>query len=407
VSALEDRLRDAYRDAAGTVIPGSVRSLEERIARRARPGRRRKGSARRWGRILAPLSAAAAVVAIIVLVAVALQPSPGRSGLGRSSAGRPSAGQSSPGLFSAGRAVPGISAGDPKFIITATGGTSPSLLVSDVLTGASVGTVSLPDPNLAHGGNIGVTSVATADGRHYLVALEANPCRSWLYQFTLNDRGQPGAVTAFAALPTVKSLLYDLTISGNGKMIGYTTTVCMGAKSHPSYVAATSTRTGQTARWTVPGGGLVDSVSLTADGGELCYSLQDDPSGVRVIPTTAAPGSAADRGRTVVAAAAQFGPSEWVSFAAITPDGKAVYFTTYPETSRGPGPGQVRVVDLATGRTRLVYAPAGSAGLITVDPLVRYFLLQTGKLALLDLATGKIRYLPSGFLSATSGVIWW
>jgi hypothetical protein len=403
VSALEDRLRDAYRDAAGTVTPGSVRGLEERIARRARPGRRRKPSARRWGRILAPLTAAAAVVAIIVLTAVALRPSPGQSGSGRSSAG-----QSSPGLFSAGQAAPGgIPAAEPKFIITATGGPSPSLQVSDAATGASVGTVSLPDPNLAHGGHIGVTSVATADGRHYLVALEANPCRSWLYQFTLNERGQPGAVTAFAALPTVKSLLYDLTISRNGQMIGYTTTVCMGAKSHPSYVAATSTRTGKTARWTVPGGGLVDSVSLTADGAELCYSLQDDPSGVRVIPTTAAPGSAADRGRTVVAAAAQFGPAEWVSFAAITPDGKAVYFTTYPETSRGPGPGQVRVVDLATGRTRLVYAPAGSPGLITVDPLVRYFLLQTGKLVLLDLATGKIRYLPSGFLSATSGLIWW
>jgi hypothetical protein len=109
---------------------------------------------------------------------------------------------------------------------------------------------------------------------------------------------------AFAALPTVKSLLYDLTISANGKMIGYTTTVCMGAKSHPSYVAATSTRTGKTARWTVPGGG-------------------------------------------------------W------------------------------------------------SAGQITVDPLVRYFLLQTGKLVLLDLSTGKIRYLPSGFPPGPLGVIWW
>jgi DNA-binding beta-propeller fold protein YncE len=190
-------------------------------------------------------------------------------------------------------------------------------------------------------------------------------------------------------------------------MIGYTTTGCMGGKPQPSYVAVTSIRTGKTVRWTVPGGGLVDSVSMTADGGELCYSLQDDPSGVRIIPTTAAPGSAADRGRTVVAAAAQFGPSEWVSFAAITPDGKAVYFTTYPETSRGPGPGQVRVVDLATGRTRLVYAPAGSPGLITVDPLVRYLLLQTGKLVLLDLATGKIGHLPSGFLAGTSGLIWW
>ena len=149
------------------------------------------------------------------------------------------------------------------------------------------------------------------------------------------------------------------------------------------------------------------SVSLTADGGELCYASQQSPSVVRVIPTSAAPGSAADRGRTVVRAA-QFGGSEAVLFAAITPDGKAVYFTTYRLVGRVTG--QVRELDLATGRSRIVYAPAGLPGAVTADPAVQHLLLQiegTGKasstppppeLASLNLATGKVSYLPNGWL---------
>jgi hypothetical protein len=191
-------------------------------------------------------------------------------------------------------------------------------------------------------------------------------------------------------------------------MIGYTTTGCTGAKPQPSYLAVMNVRTGATTRWTVPSNSVnsaIVSVSLTANGGELCYPSQESPSVVRVIPTSAASGSAADRGRTV----AQFGGSEWVEFAAITPDGKTVYFTTYPESSLEGWAGQVREVDLATGRSRIVYAPAGLPGAVTADPLVRHLLLQIfgkavsstphpPKLASLDLATGKVLYLPNGWL---------
>ncbi len=145
----------------------------------------------------------------------------------------------------------------------------------------------------------------------------------------------------------------------------------------------------------------------------LCYSLQENPSMVGVIPTSAAPGSAAARGRTVVRAA-QFGPSVWISFAAISPDGHAVYFATYPEPPTAPWVGQVRVVDLATGKSRVVHTPAGQPGLITDDPSVRHLLLQIQaqgtnslRLASLDLATGYITYLPSGWLASMGDVITW
>jgi hypothetical protein len=51
---LEERLRDAYRGAAGTVTPGTIRGLDEPATPRSRPG----GPATRWWRgVLVPLAA--------------------------------------------------------------------------------------------------------------------------------------------------------------------------------------------------------------------------------------------------------------------------------------------------------------------------------------------------------------
>jgi hypothetical protein len=387
VTRLEDRLRDAYRGAAGTVTADTIRDLAEPPA--PRPRRRR----------LTPLAAAAAVTVIAVLAAVL------------------------PEAFGGNQHQPGPAAAptaEPKFLIADTRGVSP-LQVRNAATGALVATVTLPtEPgsqaptgNPAGDGRTYIGSVATADGYHYLVSLyRLHHCRSWLYQFQLNDQGQPSAVSPFAALPTIGAQLYGLTVSGDGRTIAYTTTACMGSRPQPSYVAVTDIRTGQTKRWSTPAGNSVNGVSLTADGGLLYYSLQLGPSVVGAIPTSAAPGIAADRGRTVVQAA-QFGPTDWVSFAAITPDGGTVYFTTYPEGTRGPGVGQVRALDLATGRSRVVYTPAGQPGLVTADPAVGHMLLQIQRhtppltLARLDLATGRVTYLPSAWIGMLGAVITW
>jgi hypothetical protein len=181
-------------------------------------------------------------------------------------------------------------------------------------------------------------------------------------------------------------------------MIGFTTTACQGAKAQPNYVGVTDVRTGHTKRWTVPSRNSVNGVSLTADGRQLCYSLQVAPSVVRVIPTSAAAGSADRLGRTVAEA-----PSgQWISFAAISPDGGRVYFTAFAEPGLHAAIlSQVWVADLTTGRSRVVYAPAGRPGLIAADPGARHLLLQLpgqngapARLALLDLAAGKVSYLP-------------
>jgi hypothetical protein len=393
VSRLEERLRDAYRGAADSVRPETVRDLGEPTA--ARPHRTRPAS-RRW-RTLAPLAAAAAITVIVVLATVVLP-----------HASRPGQDQDRPAS---------APAAAPKYLIADTG-RSP-LEVRDAATGALVATVTLPtEPgsqaptaNAAADGRTYVGSVATADGYHYLVSLyRLHDCRSWVYQFQLNARGQPSAVKPLAALPTIGSELGDLTLSGDGQMIAYNTSACTGSAPQPFHVAVTDISTGQTKRWTTLAAG---SLSLTANGSTLYYVDNVSTSMVRSMPTSAAPGPAADRSRTAVQAAT-FGPADQVPFAAISPDGSTLYFATFTQGPSGPGLGQVRALNLATGRSRVVYAPAGRQALITADPAVRNVLLQIqqpGKtqtrLASLDLTTGHVTDLPSGWLGPVGAVITW
>jgi hypothetical protein len=80
VNDVESRLRDAYRAAGDTIAPESIRGLDELVARGA-PGRAGHGRARHGhggprrlmhGRLLVPLAAAAAVVAVAVALPAVL-----------------------------------------------------------------------------------------------------------------------------------------------------------------------------------------------------------------------------------------------------------------------------------------------------------------------------------------------
>ena len=248
--------------------------------------------------------------------------------------------------------------------------------------------------------------MATRNGRTYVVALyRPDPCRSWLYQFGVNSRGQPTAVTPLQARPTIAGAeLYDLAVSGNGQVLGYASASsgpgCAARKAQPDRVGIINIVTGQTKQWTAPRSNSVNEVSLSANGSLLLYSLQLDPSVARIIPATAPPGQATNRGRTVLRAA-QFGRSRWISFAAISPDGSAVCFSIYP--SGAGDPGRIYVADLATGHPLLVISGAADPGLIASDPAVRQLLLQMPHgLARLDLSTGKLTYLPGwkGFIGS-------
>jgi hypothetical protein len=394
VSSLEDRLRNAYRSAVDSAAPAAMQDLEDLIIQRSRRASQKDGRRRR---VMVPMAAAAAVTAVAVL-AVALP--------------------QALGLRQAGQRPPTAPPAGPEFLIEDGGGIFP-LVVRDAATGARVARVNLKER--VERPFTYVFPVTTPDGRTFVAGLyRLDPCRSWLYQFRLSARGQPTAPTAFAALPTVGRQIVSLAVSENGQELAYVATGC--GSPGATYLAVMDIATRQTRRWSLPAGSGVGNVSLTANGSLLSYIFQpnsrsETSSVVRVMPTDAAPGSVAERGRTV-ARAAQFGRSDWISFAAVSADGSAVYFTTYPEATFPPRPwaGQVRVVDLATGRSRLVSAPAGQPGLVAADPSVRHLLLQiqqTGskgppfRLARLDLATGRVTYLPSAWIPTFGIIIYW
>jgi hypothetical protein len=305
----------------------------------------------------------------------------------------------------------GPAVGAPTFLIDDASGLSP-LQVRNATTGALVAKIALPQQYPGGNSRTFIGGVATGNGRDYLVAEYANPCRSWLYRFSLDSAGHASAVTPFAPLPTVRSQLLNLTVSANGQMVGFTTTACQGAKRQPNYVGVTNIATGHTTRWTTPDRNSVDAVSLTADGKELCYSLQLDASVVRVIPTGAAPGTAADLGRTVVRAAA----GRWIALSQISADGSEVYYSDYTEATLGnhkPMTGQIRAMDLATGRSRLIYIPKGGPGVMTFDSSARYLVMQVfedaqhpARLVRLDLVTGQVAYLPSRRFALPALLYW-
>jgi hypothetical protein len=98
------------------------------------------------------------------------------------------------------------------------------------------------------------------------------------------------------------------------------------------------------------------------------------------------------------------------ALAPLSADGSKVYFSTTTQAySHEPITVRLCVTDLATGRSRGLYAPPWQPGLITADPGARCLLVQSqdgGKLVRLNLATGKATALPPGPF-ALPAVLYW
>jgi hypothetical protein len=386
VNTLEDRLRDAYRAAAQAVPPETIRGLDgqaQGVTRASHPRPRRQK--------LIPLAAATAVAAVVVAAALVAplamsghQRGPGTSPTGRRT-GRPPAAQAGP--------YP------PYFLALVPNGNW--LSVRSATTGTQVARV-LPPPGLSFG------ALAAGNGRTFVAAAwRPHVCATYFYQFGLTGSGAPTALTPFA-VPRLNQLVSDIAISADGQSFGYYTESC--TEPPAAYLAVTNLATGQTRRWSLPSQADVGPLSLTADGHLLAYNIQLTqlfPSVARVLPTDAAPGTAAQRSRTV-AQAAQFGRSDDIYADAITPDGRALYFTTNA-TGAALGHGatwELRVANVATRQSRIVAAFPGLALGFTQDPSGRYLLLEsdlgpqlaTPRLTRLDLATGQVGYLRAAWI---------
>jgi hypothetical protein len=400
VSALEDRLRDAYRAATQTVPPEAVPDLPALLgtpqrSRRARP---------RWTRVVIPVAAAAAVAALGVTASLLAT---GHSG--------PAAG---------GPAMPRFYVESPQY---------GPLTVYNTATGTVASTIRLPN-GMAFTGQV----AAVGDGRTFVAAFATNTgsCRlTHLYQFRLSQSGQEAPPSRIVA--TVAGWLGELAVSADGRTIAYGT-IPQGSSCHPdragsaeNVLGVVNVSTGQSRNWTISASDFLNGVALSADGRQLAFSqLPVAGPSTRAVPVpevrmlaTSAPAGPADQHSQVVSRSGGV-------VAALSPDGRSVYLCDESKDTSGgpPGTATYTVQSLVTGQRRFVGRwqeqpePWCQA---TLDPSGRYLLislpdpnslrlgsLRLGRLVVADLRTGQLTTLwSSGGNSGSSpplavGVAW-
>lgn len=439
MNSLEDRLRDAYQAAAGTVRPDTVRGLPDLGAepasapggRRAkalrqiwavRQSARRRGRTRPSGRGLAiPLAAAAAVLAIAVSASIAAP---------RILAGQPAGGQGPVGGLAqgyAGQHLPG--AGVPRFFVAVQATSSDvqdatTLAVFSSATGRVVGRLRLPVQNRYF------QAVAPLGSDRTFVAA-ASPgqrpgtwrtCGTWLYRFRLTPQGRPTGLTLLRPELAGFAQPNALAASADGNAVAFDTMTCTQTKASLirdyGQVGLLDVSSGRVKAWTYKSPATPYSLSLSADG-SLLGMVSNPSNGTRessqefnaawVLPTTAAPGQLGQHYRKVVGApafpvSAVLSPTGAVTFAALPryfPKDAAHWHVT------------LAAYQTSTGRLirRLQAARFGTlnGGLgITLDPSGRYLLMSewNNRLQRVDLVTGHLTVVPRVRMDALYGVAW-
>jgi hypothetical protein len=416
MSTLEDRLRDAFRADADLVRPDSIPAAPPPRPAPNAPGR--PGSSRT--RVLIPLAAAAAVVAIVTGLSLA---APQRGG------SRPTTGSSSPSpgpaftasprpqpppptgpppkptlAANASRGVPASAPapGVPPFYVTeyvAPSDETDYVVVHDTATGKVTGQIN------PEGGTVFAGAAATSGDRTFITALESgNDCSPvQLYQFQLNQRGVPGPLEPLhIAVPGgVPQGEGGLAITPDGRTIAYESAVCSNSTVDEYEVGVINLATRQARVWTdllafATGEWPSMDLSLSTDGGLLSYAGFD---GTGVLPTSAPAGSLFARSRLV---------SRNVIWAAVAGDGDALYGCAVSPARRGwpiPSVGTLSYIRISlTGGGNQVIAsrpdmtsPQCSASL---DAAGNYLLVQFpttahgvddwARFAFLNLRTGKV-----------------
>jgi hypothetical protein len=345
VKTFEDRLRDAYRDAAETVTPDSIRQLGEHVHAVSPPRARPPRITRRF--MIMPLAVASAVALVAVLTIVIVP---------RIVAGARSAGQTT-------RSPAG------RFAVAVTGSGqhltgAQTLTIFNAASGAGVATIATPRHGMYFAG------AATGDGRHFVVELRRpHVCRTWLYQFRLNLAGRPTQLVRFQ-LPSTPQSLDSIAVSEDNRTFAYAGNGCTGnGRAAITVVHLTSM---QSRRWAVPSRTHVGSLSLTADGRLLAYdiTLANLPgSAAYVLPTNSPPGRAAARA-SAVASSKRLGVAGAIKSAVITPSGSAVYYTVVSTRDPFSARWQLRVAELPTGGTHVVGSYPGFPPVLRANPAV-------------------------------------
>lgn len=280
MSRLEVRVQEACREAADTVRPEVIRSLD--LEPDQRPARTRQAAAtHRRGRVLGPLAAAAAVAIVVAGVVV----------LPRLMGGTP--GHPSRQTHTS-TPKPNALAALPKFTVL---NNTNAIDVVTTATGRIVGQLHAPARQ-------GFAALAgTASDRTFFAVADLNPqtsCQSFFYRFTLSADGRPSAliplpVRRLPGLPTA------LAADASGNLVAFSIDQCAtGASGHIGNGQAIGNiglfdlTAGRTIRrWTYTlGEDYTTDLSISADGRLLGYSNFLDAKYMvgRVIPTSAPSG---------------------------------------------------------------------------------------------------------------------
>jgi hypothetical protein len=324
VSSIEDRLADAYRSAAETVAPGSLRPLGELgavISPRQRAARLRPHGSRARFRLFAPLAAAAAMACVAVAVAVAGNGGP--------------AGQGGPKIPAT---LPGSTpAPIPPYFI----GTYPDpgndmfsdLAVYDAATGAVVTDLASRTQGVTF-----TAVAATASGTEFLAAAEPVSdgrigCGATLYAVKLTVAGRLAWLSPLPHAPH-PGYVSGLAVSADGRAVAVEGAPCyvQGRGSLPDRVELLSLTGGRARRWTPGGPTVIPTLgSLSSDGRSLAFSNFVDvgtsraanDGAARIVRANAKNGPLTAAARTVVPGS---GPAPYgVESVALSPDGKVLY----------------------------------------------------------------------------------
>jgi hypothetical protein len=297
MNTLEDRVRDALRADAELVRPETIPGVPPR---RSRYSSAPAGSRRT--RVLIPLGAAAAVIAVVAGVSLAAPQLLSGSG---------------PGSGSLGQNVPPFYATIAVSVVTPIA--TDTVVVRNTATGQITGEIQPP------GNSVFAGLAATAGETMFITALNPDSgCGgSRLYSFGLNQFGVPGPLEPLNITLTgiVPQSGGDLAITPDGHTIAYASAQlggCGPARGPDSDgevgVINLASRTARTWPYVVPllAGGISD-LSLSADGQLLGYSNFE---GTSVLVTSAPAGSLEARSRLI---------SATLTWSALAPDGKTLY----------------------------------------------------------------------------------
>jgi hypothetical protein len=294
MSTIEDKLRDAYQQAAQTVQPQAIRP-EARLAETSPRARRRKMA------MLAPLAAAAAVVIVTagaVTVPHLLRGNPDKPAA--SAAAGPSSWIPAPNLI----------AGTPPFLLAL----RPKLQVVSATSGKLIATVPVPVPHYMW------TSVA-AVGTSNTFVLAANnlteSCshsRAVFYALTLSASGKPAALTPLSIPPASPGFSEagfdsetDLTVSADSSTVAFVSQPCDASYNTHSTDRIVVVRDGFVREWTEPWVLDPTGLTLSSDGSILGFVnlTESSPASAGgsawMLPLGSAPGVATQRGQRVFA----------------------------------------------------------------------------------------------------------